>query len=454
MKNRYVLLFAIIMICLLGLPNTTYAQDLQIDDGAMLVLTGNNNSNIISSTMDNSSTALVVFDGNLSFTGALDNFYGLLKLGNTRSVNFAPTNSATYGKINLNDSYTGTTTLVKKNGTYGVLGSFGDYTVNIGDYGILDLTDDSNTGALTLANSLYFSTSGSHAGKISFKPSSHDNTQGTPVDAKHIEITSGNIYTGEQNGEIDLSQHVNIDLSGVNIGSLSSGTTYYFTLATGSSNFVVTGTPNISGNDGGLWTNISTYANVNGGHNFGLSARFSPVFASGGSYYSDFGTAISSVGPGSTLSLYSNYALSSPATVTGDIELNVGNATFSSTGGAAVAIASAKTLTLSGNSGQFSAPVQFSGFASSLKIVSNITLGSGFVISASSMGMGTIIIGDGTTTVSKTIDVSKFNSKVATVRIKSNSTLTLTNSEGRPSITNPKNTSKTQPVKQESTKAN
>ncbi len=427
MKQLITILFTSLAVLFVNLN----AQEIQIADGATVILNTNYSSTITSQTMNNNSTAILNLNANLNLSSDISNFYGRLVLGNGYTANLLSATSIG-GKINLSNSYTAATTLVKKNSAFTIAGYDGsNNSIVLGTYGVLNLTSSENDGKLILAKNLYLDGYINNAPLIKFKPTAKDGTRGTPGYNNFIEVTDGNIYSDDAtNSQIHLNKHIEVDLGSVSTTGLTPGTTYYFTLATGSSAFNITGTPNVINNDAGYWTNITGFsADLGvGKYCFGISADYTAAFQNDlGEYYATFAGLLSSGYSADAQQLMvGNYTLNSNVSLTSDLVLKMGDYTFSSNS-AYITISASKTFTvMSGGSGVFNGQISFADNTSDFSVLSGANLlGTGFSVSATSSGAGRIIIGDGTTAVTQALKASQLNNKVSTVIVKGNVTYTV-----------------------------
>ena len=159
MKKGFLLIATIIAVNLL--PTSLFAQDIEIADGGVFTLSAGSYSNTISSTtQSNASTAEVRIGvstpATVTLSGDHTAYYGFFTFSDGSTLNYASAGPLTVpAKVNLGNNTTATT-FVKKNAAFTLSGDQNNDTFRIGNYGVLDLSDASNAGDLTLAKNLYF----------------------------------------------------------------------------------------------------------------------------------------------------------------------------------------------------------------------------------------------------------------------------------------------------------
>ncbi|MFH0735685.1 MAG: hypothetical protein V1773_13450 [bacterium] len=411
--------------------NILYGQEIYISDGGIVNLNTDYSVNISSAGY----TGILNLNANLNLSSTIYNFYGIAKIGNGYTVNLLSANS-TSCNIDLSNSYTSTTTLVKKNSMFVVTGENGaSQSIVMGDYSVLDLTSSDNSGKLIANYNLYMDGYGANAPKIKFKPSAIDGTMGTPGHEKFIEITNGKILTTDaSNSQIHMDRNIEVDLSSVPTTGLVHGNTYYFTLATGSAIFYSTGTPNVIGH-GGYWTNFGTLStNMGGGrYSFGISATYTAKFRNNNNQYFATLSGLLSSGytSGQVQYMIGDYNLTAEVTLPGDLILDIGSYTFSHTN-SPIILTSGSALELKNSTGTFNGQIRYGTSTNELHILTGTNLlGANFSVSATSSESGEIIIGDGVNSVSQALKVSQFNSRVYLVRVYGNATYTVSPESGK-----------------------
>src|ERR1039458_6590175 len=200
MKTKHLIRTAIIVSATLSASSllATSPDTVNIADGATVdLVTGTFYDIFTSTTISSTSTALIDAVGTVDFEGELTGYYGFLKVANGLAFTFNPSTGSGNAKLTLGDpSFTSSTTFLKKGGAYQLLGYNGDdNTIVMDKYGVLDLTDADNGGALTLGKSLQMnSAADTHAPYLKFRLTTADTTQGTPAaGAPVIAIIAGNI---------------------------------------------------------------------------------------------------------------------------------------------------------------------------------------------------------------------------------------------------------------------
>ena len=421
---------SICLSCVLGTPlllsDRLFAQTIEIGDGGTALLEpGSYALTFTTTTASDASTALLETVGAVSLLGAFDAYYGEIRPNDGSTLSFNPSGSVNPANVAIGGAdYTSATTFLKQGGAYSLAGTDASaHSMHLMPYGVLDLTDSSNTGDLTLSKSLYISSySDVNAGYIKFKLALTGGVDST----KKIVVTDGNIVTDETSGAIDVSKNIQIDMASISTAGITPGT-QTFTVATGTSDFACTGTPNVTGNSDGLWNSIFVLANAGGQKNLKVQAAFSPSFLTdGGSYVGSFAQLLSAATENTTQTLEKDVTLSSTTTMTKNLTIALGTYHLT-TSSYSLVIAAGKTLSLSSSGGGvFGGNVCFSDTTSTLRVCSSAVLSSSFTTSQSASS-GIIEIGDGTTTVAQTLTTSQIV-KVNKIVVKSNATLTLATS--------------------------
>jgi len=406
------------------------AQVIVIADGVTAEVTADGwiiSGTIESENKDNSSTAVLSLACSFTLASDLTAFYGIMRMGDGHTVSWtSPTETA--AKVDMAGPYTAATTLLKRNGVFSISGYNGDQqTVVLGDDAVIDLTHSDNTGPLTLAKSLYFTTYDANAGRIRFRPVTPDTTQGTPADNRVLHILSGAVSSSDStSGQIHLDKHIAVDLSAVGTASITPGTTCFFTLMTGSTDFSATGVLAVTGNDDAIWGSISTFLNASSGHNLGVAALFDPLFKDDQDQYrGSWSSLLAAAGVGQTETLVKTWNLDASAEATKSLTLDLGNYDLVPTSTHYLAIGSGATLAVtSSGSGTLTGPLRFSHNSSTLAAHSSGVLAASFAVDAGSPAAGIVVIGDGTAAVAQALTPSQLNGKVSTILVKSSSTLT------------------------------
>jgi len=426
--NRFFFVCFIGVFCVLWLfSSIVFAQDIEIQDGGTATLNSMSYSGTVTSTTaTDNSTAILSTSGSVYLFGTLTEYYGVIRPNNASTLYFSSLTSAPANLI-VGYSASSTTTFIKQNGAFSFTGTDGSsHTVELQPYGVFDLSNVSNSGNLTLANSLYISSyNDANAGYIKYALAMSGGEDAT----KRIAITTGRVLTDDTAGQINAATHLLIDFSNISLSGISTGTKR-FTLATGSTDFYVTNSssPNVTGNDNGLWESISIITNDEG-YNMKVQATFAPGFQlNNDSYVGTWSDMISDATEGATQTILKSQTLTSDVTMSKSLILSLGNYNIS-TGENAFVISDSKYLGLSSTgSGVFSGYVNFSGITSTLKVLSSSILNSSFYVEASSSASGMIEIGDGSTSTSQSFNTSQFNSQVSKITVKTNASLTLTSS--------------------------
>jgi hypothetical protein len=209
-----------------------------VNDGSQVTLAPGTYSNLLTyrtATQNNNATGTLNFASEtVTFASKIPNFYGPIVLQDGNTTNLTTTSASTQSRWLLGGaSYTTPTKLIKKNTAFSITGyNASNQTLVIGPYGILDLSNTSNSGNLTLSQSLFISNyKNANVGYIQFKP------QGT---TRQIVSTNGTILTDDPtSGQIDITKHLVYDFSEVT--SIKVGSLYTYTLATLKTNPVLTG---------------------------------------------------------------------------------------------------------------------------------------------------------------------------------------------------------------------
>jgi len=425
--NRFLIVcLHLVLLVVWMTSNIALTQEIEIQDGGMAVLNAGSYANTITSTIQTDvSTAVLRTSGTVYLQGTLTKYYGQVYLNDASSL-YYNAGSAPLNLLVGGTDYLSTTIFIKQGAAYTFSGTDGSVnTIELRKYGVIDLTNESNIGDLTISKNLYISSyNQANAGKIKFALALNENVDAT----KKISITTGRILTDDlTNGQIDVSKHMEIDFSKISLSGISLGMKT-FTLATGSTNFYTTGAANVIGNDKGLWDDISVVTNV-AGHNMKVQATFAPAFqldaTAGGGYAGTWSDLLSSATEGATQTILKNLTLTADVSLSKNLVLNFGNYNVT-TGDNAFLIADGKYLGLSTTgSGVLLGNIHFSGTTSVLKILSSSILNSSFYVEASSSESGLIEIGNGSTAVSQSLIPFQLNNKVSKVTVKSKSTLTL-----------------------------
>ena len=267
MEKGFLLIATI--IALNFMPASMFAQDIEIADGGVFTLSVGSYSNTISSTTQNNASTATVLIGNaapatVTLSGDHTAYYGLFTFSDGSTLNYTSAGPLTVpAKVNLGNNTTATT-FVKKNAAFTLSGNQSDITFQIGSYGVLDLSDASNSGNLTLAKDLYFASNTDANSYIKYR-------LGTTT--YKIISTAGKIYTNGTAGVIDVSKKFVFDMTDVTAGT--SEETRNFTIATCQTLPVVTGTPTAI--NAGNWANFAVTVTGTGPYNIVFSATYPPV---------------------------------------------------------------------------------------------------------------------------------------------------------------------------------
>ena len=266
---------------------TAVGQDILIDNGGQVHLASGTLSNkFISIDPTNGSTALLQMGtsnlANVILTSDLSEYYGTITFVDGSVLNLNPSNTTVASKIILG-GFTAKTTLVKQGGAYTINGlNLNNNSLEIQRYGVLDLTNGSNTGDLYLSGSLYVTDYNDlQTGFIKFGINS-----ATPY---RLNCNAGKIYSNDPaNGQINLSRHFLFDMKNA---PGKAGVTSHFVFAHTQTLPTFSGTPKVI--NGGDWININVTAeDAGGGFDLTLNATLAyNTFKWNGNINTDWFTA-------------------------------------------------------------------------------------------------------------------------------------------------------------------
>ncbi len=254
-----------IMFALLFMLVPLQGQDIEIVDGGTATInsTGTYTNNFISTTQSNSSTALLKIGDvtaiDATFTGSFENYYGNINFQDGSTLYFNPSSSFNRFKM-LIEGTSVVTTFVKQGGEITIEGmSASASTITLGEYGVLDLTDNENTGTLNLKYGVrIINEDEANTGYIKFKIKK----DGSDFVTNRINCIYNRITSDEEtNGTIDVSRHFQIDLNNL---TAFSDTTINILLATTSEEPFLTGT--VSPINASNWSNFTITKQWNAGN--------------------------------------------------------------------------------------------------------------------------------------------------------------------------------------------
>jgi hypothetical protein len=158
-------------------------------------------------------------------------------------------------------------------------------------------------------------------------------------------------------------------------------------------------------------------------------ATIEAYFSDGTNYYSTWSSMIAGVSGGSTVALLSAFNFDANVIVTNSFTLDLKGFSTTNTGNYTTEIADGTSFNLknTGVGGTFNGLISFAGPTSTLGLFTENVLGTGFLVSASSVASGILQIGDGTTALSQTYTTgdSKFNDKISKIMVMNSSNLIL-----------------------------
>ncbi|MEI6139750.1 MAG: hypothetical protein WCP85_10835 [Mariniphaga sp.] len=421
-----------IAIALVGFGNGAMAQvGIVIDDGSTAILnsSGTYTNAIGSTTQTSSSTAILKIGGtaarNIKLTGTMSDYYGGIDFYDGSMLTIPGGGTIGANRIAVSGSTGQVAFVILGSGATTIRGKAGADVINMGQkYGIF-----ASQGDLTITNgNIYFG---------AYSEATNPSSIGFPISttAQKSIVLAGDgskIYTNDatlgHEGRVDVSKSFQFDMTDATTGT-----------AGGASSFVVaktkvvtdlTGTPALTNNDDGLWTNPDVTSVANGSDfDLTLTATFDPIFqlAVDDSYKGWTGLLSDvSTNPGQSAKLLKDLNnLLSGKTFTNDYAIDLVNKSITDNTNS-ISIDSDKTLTLGSTGiGKFSGNISFVGTGSTLKVTKAGLLGNNFTInSGSSSG---VIELNGVTDAINIINTN-FNGKLGTVKVTNGSVITITKS--------------------------